>query len=248
MSSHKHEIGQMLNRVQINEYRCLRKVDVPLKPLTVLIGPNNTGKSAFLAAIEMLGQAPGKPSNSFSVKHTDLWNFDLSAGMSLTGTTEGGAEVRVERDPSSNKGYWVRKEDNSEIIPIAFFDNAALMPEMTSVGVAEGQGIPQLDNKASNVPAYLDVLLRRDRKRFFRITETLRDLIPGFVDLNIETPSAERRRIDLVLEDGIVMNASLASYGVRLLIFFVSLANHPNPPNTILLEEPETGLHQDSRM
>jgi len=235
----------MLNRVQINDYRCLREVDVPLKPLTVLIGPNNTGKSAFLSAIELLGKTPEKPDGNFLAKNTDLWNLDLSTEASLVGTTEAGNEVRVERGPINEpeRDFWVRKGNNSEIVPIAFFDNAALIPEMTSEGVVEGQGVPQLDDKASNVPAYLDVLLRRDRDRFFRITSTLRDLIPGFVDLNIETPSVQQRRIDLVLENNITMDASLASYGVRLLIFFVSLANHPNPPNTILLEEPETGLH-----
>jgi predicted ATPase len=75
------------------------------------------------------------------------------------------------------------------------------------------------------------------------VLHKLKELIPGLVDLKIETPSAQDRRIDLELENGIVMEAQLSSYGVRLLIFFVALANHPDPPKTILLEEPETGVH-----
>lgn len=34
-----------------------------------------------------------------------------------------------------------------------------------------------------------------------------------------------------------------ASAGVQLLLFFVALAYHPRPPRTILLEEPENGIH-----
>ncbi len=40
----------MISRVQIANFRALKRVDVSLKPLTVLIGPNDSGKSSFLDA------------------------------------------------------------------------------------------------------------------------------------------------------------------------------------------------------
>ena len=137
----------------------------------------------------------------------------------------------------------MRTGDNTDIEPVNLFNNSVLMPAMQSPGAEGKSGIPQIDDNASNVPAYLDALLRKDRDRFFRILDTLRKLIPGLVDLNIETPSAQNRRIDLVLENGMVMDAKHASYGVKLLIFFVALADHPDPPRTALFEEPETGVH-----
>ena len=45
----------MLDSVKIVNFRCLKEVEVPLRPLTVLVGPNDTGKSAFLEGIEYLG-------------------------------------------------------------------------------------------------------------------------------------------------------------------------------------------------
>lgn len=237
----------MLSRVRINEFRCLREIDVPLKPLTVLIGPNNTGKSAFLAAIDLLGKAELKPVNQSAIQPTDFWSFDSTASSKISGFTSEGMEVRVERGPISKtpqeRNFWVRTGDNSTIAPINLFENSILMPAMTSVGAESKVGIPKIDNRASNLPAYLDALLRKDRKSFFRILDKLKDLIPGLIDLRIDTPSAQSRRIDLELENDLVMEAELASLGVRLLIFFVALANHPDPPNTILLEEPETGVH-----
>ena len=44
----------MLTRFHVENFRCLRAVDVPLRPLTVLIGPNDSGKSAFLEAVRRL--------------------------------------------------------------------------------------------------------------------------------------------------------------------------------------------------
>ena len=46
----------MLDHVTIKNFRCLREVSVPLKPLTVLIGENDTGKSTFLEAVSLRGR------------------------------------------------------------------------------------------------------------------------------------------------------------------------------------------------
>lgn len=237
----------MLNRVQISDYRCLRKVDVPLSPLTVLIGPNDTGKSTFLSAVQLLGTAPLKGSNDLPVASSDLWGFLPTSLPTITGHTTSGKEVLVQRwppqKPLGERSFWVRTGDNSDIAPVNFFNSSILMPATESQGAEGKSGVLRIDDKAKNLPAYLDVLLRKDRERFFRIRDTLRSLIPGLNDLNIETPSAQNRRIDLKLENDITMDAQHASYGVKLMIFFVALANHPDPPRTVLLEEPETGVH-----
>ncbi|MFM9966632.1 MAG: AAA family ATPase [Planctomycetaceae bacterium] len=65
----------MLTQLSITGFRCFRQLDVELKPLTVLIGPNDTGKSAFLDAIEYLG--PADP--------TKLGEFDRFRGASQDG-------------------------------------------------------------------------------------------------------------------------------------------------------------------
>lgn len=45
-----------LNHIHVRNFGCLENVDVELAPLTVLIGPNDSGKSTVLRAIEVLGR------------------------------------------------------------------------------------------------------------------------------------------------------------------------------------------------
>jgi predicted ATPase len=46
----------MLERVHIENFKCLRDITVDLGDFTILIGPNDSGKSSFLDAIQTLGK------------------------------------------------------------------------------------------------------------------------------------------------------------------------------------------------
>src|SRR5437016_2179706 len=46
----------MIDEIQLENFKCLKDVTVELAPFTVLIGPNDSGKSSFLDAIRILGQ------------------------------------------------------------------------------------------------------------------------------------------------------------------------------------------------
>jgi len=93
------------------------------------------------------------------------------------------------------------------------------------------------------IPALLDHLLRRDRERFFAFVDAMKERVPGLEDVHVATPSPQERRIDLKIDNGLVIRADDASVGVRLMLFFVALTYHPSPPKIILLEEPENGVH-----
>ena len=114
---------------------------------------------------------------------------------------------------------------------------------MSSVGNSDTSGAPTITSDGDNVAALFDYFLRQDRRRFFAATEAMKRLVPGLREINIGTPQAANRSIDLVVEDGYRLPADRASGGVRLLLTFVALAYHPTPPRLVLLEEPETGVH-----
>lgn len=46
----------MISRIRIKNFKCLEDVDVELRPFTVLIGLNDSGKSSFLEAFWLLGK------------------------------------------------------------------------------------------------------------------------------------------------------------------------------------------------
>ena len=48
------EMRTFLKSIHVENFRSLRKVDLPLKPLTVLVGPNASGKSNALRALSVL--------------------------------------------------------------------------------------------------------------------------------------------------------------------------------------------------
>jgi predicted ATPase len=114
---------------------------------------------------------------------------------------------------------------------------------MLSPGQTDEVQPPQFGPDGAGLPTLLDYFLRRDRERLEKIIEALRGLIPGFENIAIRTPRADLRSIDLVLENGLVIDAARASTGLKVLLFFVALAYRPAPPSLILIEEPENGVH-----
>ena len=128
--------------------------------------------------------------------------------------------------------------------PVVFF-RLPYDVKMTAVGFNDSTGAMdlRLGPNGENVAAMVDFMLRRSRARFDAMEAEARTLIPGLQSLSVSTPNPQTRRLDLVMEDGWEMPADNASSGVRLLLFFLTLTHRPDPPKTILIEEPENGIH-----
>lgn len=225
----------MLKRVAIENFRCLRKLDVSLRPLTVLVGANDTGKSTFLKAIRVLSRDQGQnlPGNS--------WRNDDSVPLILQASFSNG-----EFQMTAGAGRGQREngaEHLAQLRPSGFYHLPNRGVSMQSSGQGDTDAAPQIQEDGGNIAALIDYLLRRDRKRFDQLESTMQELIPGFESIDVVTPSAKDRRIDLVIDGGFRLRGDEASAGLRLLVFFVALAFHPTPPKLILLEEPESGIH-----
>jgi predicted ATPase len=214
----------MLKDIRINHVRCLKDVRVPMRPLTVLIGQNDTGKSSFLRAIQLLlGPAQLEPSDSLRGEPGQP-SISADVGQPKRATRRG-----REFDGPANALAPVRR--------------LALAPEGPPMRCRGVTAIPELGERGENVPALLDYFLRENRPRFFAYVETLKEHIPGLGDVHVTTPTPEDREVVLEIDRGFRMPAAQASAGVRILLFFVALAYHPTPPKLLLIEEPENGLH-----
>ncbi len=51
----------MIKRMHVEDFKALRHVEVDLEPFTVLIGPNDTGKSSFLEAVYAFSESTRSP-------------------------------------------------------------------------------------------------------------------------------------------------------------------------------------------
>ena len=181
----------MLESVAIQNFRCLKALEVPLEPLTVLIGQDDTGKSTFLDALERLA-LPGP-----SFRRSDHWRLDprsvVIARRALPcGTLSGppgaqragaprwpvGALPRRTRWPKSRRSPTICRSGRGHGF----------------AGVSDTGAPPTLGLQGELVPALLDFFLRRDRRRFFDCVDAMRRLIPGLEELEIATPEPRWRR------------------------------------------------------
>jgi predicted ATPase len=207
-------VGLVLTRFSLANFRCFRAVDVPLRPLTVLVGPNDSGKSAFLNAISRTGYGLSQPDVRRGSEGEDAWFKALDDSGRPTGVLR----TIVHRLPSTGLLTMCQ-------------------------GVDDAVGPPALAWDGSNIAAYLDYLLRRDRPRFFKIVDALKASINGLIDIEIATPNGQMRRLDFAFAGGFTLPGHEVSAGITLLTFFLALAHHTAPPDLVLIEEPENGVH-----
>jgi predicted ATPase len=222
-----------LKSIKIDRFRCFKRVEVPLGPLTVLVGPNDTGKSAFLDAIAYLGK--GKKTAIVEDFHRRNANK-----FSIVGAVNGTESQYVcENHPSAG----LRETETHPIGVVSRFRLPTEGIQTVCDGFQGNEHSLNLMADGSRTAALFDHLLRTDLDRFMSCVERIRELVPGFEKLVIATPSTSKREIELVVESGLKIPASKSSAGVRLLLFFLALAYHPLPPDIVLLEEPESGIH-----
>ena len=263
----------MIDRVRIENFRCFREVDVPLKPLTVLIGQNDTGKTAFLDAVESaMGMLLATQTPSLRVlqsgdtflrdasltvaveidserqrygvravpgKNSRQWQLAIEPSRQPTAS---GAFIRNESQspPSPGREAWVEK-----LLPVARFQLPVTGLQLQCGGLKDAELMTKFNgDRAGNfLPAVLDYILRNNRRSFMEMERRFCEQVPGLESFNVSTPDPSQRRIDFHLENGLVLQPPQVSAGVRLLLFFTTLAYMPNPPRTLLIEEPECGVH-----
>lgn len=210
----------MLSRVSVSGFRALVQVDVPLQPLTVLVGQNDTGKSSFLRALDgLVGPS--------SFGRADLRRFGAEESVKVVGWYEGGGDGFYERTFDQSTGMQSRGSFNGRSRLFA-------LPAAGVSTICGGSGsptAPDLSPDGGNLADVLDFFLRNDRRRFDLIEAAIRDNVPGVENVNIPTlGNPGQRSIDLIIDNGFRVPADQASAGVRLMLFFIVLAYHPTPP------------------
>lgn len=75
----------MITKLTVKNFKCLRDVSVDFAPLTVLIGPNDSGKTSILEALYLLGQLAAKPTTEVFSKalapENLIWKRDPKATL-----------------------------------------------------------------------------------------------------------------------------------------------------------------------
>lgn len=107
----------MLERVHVENYKCLRDVTVDLGEFTILIGPNDSGKSSFLEVIQSFGKIARQGyAGLFTPERTPgnlVWRKDPHRDIvwEIAGTTDGHrfayrVTLPVRRQPTQESLEW----------------------------------------------------------------------------------------------------------------------------------------------
>lgn len=259
----------MITKVHIENFKCFKEFDIELGPFNVLIGPNDSGKSAFVEAIRVaawLGPRQSLPVRRFPqelaavVGPSCVWGQETDSEIGITVhafaqdglmaifrvTSKGGALFAsdIAGPPDIMEGHAQDQDWKAGVFSRC----------MGTVGYYQfaPDALRQLSSleermtwRGEGFPTFLDDILREDRDAFIHLEKQFYERFPHYTRITIEK---HKSRFVLYFHTarGEKLQAALVSDGVMLSLAFLAISNCPNPPSILLIEEPENGVHHAS--
>lgn len=238
----------MIEWVEFNNFKALRKARLPLGRFTLIVGANGSGKSTALSSILALAKPSSLNANqvrsvgapqSEQVTLVARWSHQGDLFLIRTGWGESGASALsfTPIHPGGSIRATVPKEA-LERARIFSFDSDAIARPVSL------QPKMELERNGTNLPGVLDRMRDQVPERFEALNQELARWIPEFDRILFETPGQGLRSIALRTRDGgHPIKAQNLSQGTLIALALLTIAYMPQPPSIICLEEPDHGLH-----
>ncbi len=261
----------MIKSMHIENFKCFKDFDINLGPFNVLIGPNDSGKTAFLQAVRLIGaysEAPNWKSAGVSLakiagaspafaaswqQSTSSPIVILARSSRLTDPTPAVLKLSIEMPSGSvmnHKGLVIIGKPVGIIPP----DNRRIeCPEYYRFSPSSLRKASPLAQEMSETgegfAAFLDNINRDDPAAFKALQESF---CARFLHYSkVEVVVVNRKPHNLLAlkfhtKRGQSLESSLVSDGVILSLAFLALAHRQEHPVILLIEEPENGVHHAS--
>jgi predicted ATPase len=257
----------MLSHFSVKNYKCLADESLPLTPIHVLIGQNDTGKTSLLeamqAAVKLAFNPDLHPFNVFDTHfHRELirlgsGNQAIHLAFQLNDPIANQPGIHFAGDFHNAEKFQITKALPSEVKPFTS-QIVRFRPKLMARPAASNQSPQyQLQQDGFGLSALLEDITGYDVNRFVQLQAAFCEYFPKYSRVML-TPtqawsrqlqdnldhfqSAVGKEIKLATRDGDI-RLSLASDGAILLLGFLALTYSPNPPGLLLIEEPENGIH-----
>lgn len=274
----------MLQNIKIEGYKSIKKMDLKLSPINILIGSNGVGKSNFISFFKLVNNIYEQRLQQYSLKsgvdnllHYGRKNTNEIKGyldfgnnayeFNLQPTDEGTFFLR--KEASILPGYTARKDSRTKenlkesIIknkPIKrdeflsehlesykiyhFHDTSSAAPLRSIADISNNR---MLKEEGENLPAYLYYLQEKHPKHFKMIEMVVQSVFPFFDRFDLAPFSLDENKIELEWYEKEHPEhpffARHLSDGTLRFIALTALFLQPNLPKTIIIDEPELGLH-----
>lgn len=286
----------MITNLSIENFKSIKKTDIELKNINILIGSNGAGKSNFISFFKLLNAITqkklqyytGEESGANNILHYGLKyseylngkivlkNQDTSSyyEFMMNPNTEGNLffsreylgyrNDRKYRDfydypyniaQGNETGLHTPKHELRYIQPLIierlseykvyhFHDTGKTARVKQSFNLFDNE---TLYEDARNLASFLYKLKETNEIALKKIEKTIKLVAPYFGEFILKQNPLSPEEIRLAWKEknneDMIFNASHLSDGTLRMICLITLFVQPNPPQVIILDEPELGLH-----
>ncbi len=255
----------MIDQLILKNFKVLRDVSVPLRPLTLVVGPNASGKSSILQSLMLLSQG---------IRRDDQERY--APELLLSRVSNGPATLACEGhllDPefirerfslfqfvrpdavSPLRGRWmgssfdgVMPENLAKIVGNSL--ELSLNVKKLAAPSYPREILSVLPGDGDGLAAFLANLYLENSLAFSRLVANLRAVVPVVRGLRlksvvIQEPGEKRVGYELIFDmhGGEGIPAHSVSQGTLLTLGLLTILSSSNPPGLIVVDDLEQGLH-----
>ncbi len=223
----------MITRIRIQNFRSFVDAEVKLRPFSLVVGANGSGKSNLLKSIAFTSLQPHeqqwqKHVNYPTGRASIAFDFKSAKTVELHVGADGQLIVDTNRIPWANRSF-TPFNINADSVSLA--ERIVSKSKISSSGAGTAQ---VLESQKSG-----------DREDLFdKIEENFKQYVPEVEKLSLRTTDDGTKQIQ-VRERGLSkpLPATELSEGTRLVLCILTIVHQENPPPIILLEDIDRGLH-----
>lgn len=211
----------MIHTVRFENFRCLREVELTLEPLTVLVGPQASGKTAVLDGLDL---QPG-------CNVTDFWRQDESQRAVVEWRYDNGRRTRTE--------YPLMSMDST---PMQTHALQALALDVVALREDTSPGRSTVLNRTGDNLSGVFAALGAEARQ--RVVAELCRLVPtvAAVEVQATSPRTQRLRFRDRWREDLWFAPDKVGDTALLLLGYLVLPYQKPPPDVITVDMPERGL------
>ena len=250
--------NQLIKRVVINGYRSIKNCDIELRNINVLIGSNGAGKSNFISAFELFLYVHD---NDFDKVNYFFAKKGLNSQFYNGIKTTERINMSFYLNETSSYDFMIELTENNtsmlrrkDVTPSMIVNRPAIFHFHDTGTTSKIKMEHNLSNSMSlhqdgrNLAAFLYRLKHNYPKEYHDILASINLVAPFFKDFVLEPNEHNPELIFLRWQEkgcADIFNPSQLSDGTLRFICLATLLLQPTnlQPSTIIIDEPELGLH-----